>query len=114
MAPKALKSPALTVVKGGIKGGKTLPPNAARHVERHKAAARSLRKPAAFQAPTPVLEQDGRVAFPGVVEYRLNDGTTVATPPADNGIVYQPVIHDLALYDWMRARGLTETGHRVV
>lgn len=114
MAPKALKSPALTAIKGGIRGGKTLPPNASRHIERHKAAARTLRQPAGFEVPTPVLETDGRVAFPSVVEYRLGDGTTAATPPAENGIVYQAVIHDLALYDWMRARGLTESGHRVV
>lgn len=110
MASKASKSPALT----SVKGSKSLPLNAARHAARHQAAARTLRAPVAFAAPTPVLDKDGRTAFPTVVEYRLADGTTHATPPAANDVVYHAVIHDLALYDWMRSRGLMETGHRVV
>ena len=104
MARKAAKS----------KRASALPVNAARHIERHQAAARTLRAPVPVVAPTPVFEKDGRAAFPDVVEYRLKDGRLVGTPPAENDVVYHAVIKDLALYDWMRARGLTETGHRIV
>ncbi len=92
----------------------TLPANAARHIERSRAAARTLGTPVTIVPPAPVMEPSGRVSFPSVVEYRLADGRTVPTPPVENDVVYRVVIHDLAVYDWMRSRGLMEQGHRVV
>ena len=108
MAPKAPQSR-----KPG-KSSATTPTNAVRHVERFRAAARTLEAPVAVVPPSPVLETNGRVSFPTVVEYHLADGRTVPTPPVENDIVYRAVIHDLAVYDWMRSRGLMEQGHRVV
>lgn len=108
MAPKAPQS------RKPSKSSTTIPANAVRHIERSRAAARTLGAPVAVVPPAPVMETNGRVSFPTVVEYRLADGRTVPTPPVENDIVYRVVIHDLAVYDWMRSRGLMEQGHRVV
>lgn len=58
------------------------------------------------------LRADGRIAYPGVVQYQLYDGRVLDLPP-DGDAPYRIKVHDLIAYDRLRQAGALEIGHRL-
>lgn len=55
---------------------------------------------------------DGRIAYPGIVQYQLTDGKVVDLPPMD-GTVYRIEVRNFAAYDRLRHHNALEIGHRL-
>jgi hypothetical protein len=108
-----------------IHGGAELPNQGERHQNRMlRACATMAPAPGPLTVEELEAEDDGRKAYPLVVQYRILrlvaaaqeyvPAEVVDLPPLEPESHYEVIVHDLAAYDRLKATGALDVGHRVL